>query len=57
MASGKDTVVDDLRALTAEQGFARIGKVLAKLNEVDRLRVLRALIELYAPSEIAPVRS
>jgi hypothetical protein len=42
-----DTVVDDLRKLTADQGLQRVTRVLGKLNELDRARVVRALIALY----------
>jgi hypothetical protein len=44
---GKDTVIDDLRILTAEDALSRIGKLIAKMNDANRIRVLRALFELY----------
>lgn len=46
-----DTVVDDLRKIDAETGLRRVMGVLAKLNEVDRSRVLNALIQLYSLGE------
>jgi hypothetical protein len=53
-----DTVVDDLRKLTAEEGLSKVMRLLGKLNEADRGRVVRAMVELFRDDiPYNPVRS